>query len=55
MNHVSVYENINVARRSKIYIFDRVDVCAEHFEIKNNDIENDNYSILLLYDKRGQE
>ena len=27
MNHVGVCENITAARRSKIYTFDRVDVC----------------------------
>ena len=27
MNHVGVCENMNVVRRSKIYAFDRVDVC----------------------------
>ena len=45
MNHVGVYENINVARKSEIYILDRVDVCWEHFEIKS-------YDILLVYNKK---
>ena len=53
MNHLGVYENINVVRRSEIYIFDRVDVCYEHFEIKSYDIENDNFSILLVYNKKN--
>ena len=52
MNHVGVYENINVARRSEIYILDRVDICQEHFEIKTYDIENDNFSIFLVYNKK---
>ena len=52
MNHAGVYDNINVARRSEIYILDRVDVWWEHFEIKSFDIENDNFSILLVYNKK---
>ena len=52
MNHVGMYENINVARRSEIYILDRVDVCWEYFEIKSYDIENDNFPIILVYNKK---
>ena len=55
MDHVGVYENINVARRSEIYISERVDVCEEHFEIKSHDIENDNFSILLVYNKKNDD
>ena len=43
---------MNVVRRSKMYIFDRVDVCSEYFEIKSYDIENDNYLILLVYNEK---
>ena len=50
MNHVGVCDNINVVR-SKIYIFDRVDVSYEYFKIKSDDIESD-YLILLVYDKK---
>ena len=62
MNHVGVYENINVVRRSEIYIFDRVDVCLECFKVvlkqcfkKSYDIENDTFSILLVSDKKNND
>ena len=48
-------ENINALRRSKIYIFDRVDVCEEYCEIKSCDIEDDNYLIMLVYNEKNND
>ena len=55
MNHVGVRENINVGRRSKIYLLDRVGVCYEYYKIKSYDIENDNYSTLSMYNENNDK